>query len=107
MAQTGHELLVLFAIERPGPPSAGNGLWQRTQLTPGGDWSLWQPRADLVNLGPPGGIEGPVLVLDPEGKLQLYVRVSGTANTCQAIQVKDDVTDPMAWGINYWVFEPV
>jgi hypothetical protein len=99
--------LVLFATEQPGPPSAGNGLWQRTQLTSGGGWSPWQSRADLVNLGPPGGIEGPVLVLDPESKLQLYVRVSGTANTCQAIQVKDDVTDPMAWGINYWAFEPV
>ena len=99
--------LVLFATEQPGPPSAGNGLWQRTQLTPDGDWSPWQSRADLVNLGPAGAIEGPVLVLDLDNKLQLHVRVSGTADTYQAIQVKDDVTDPMAWGINYWAFEPV
>jgi hypothetical protein len=107
VAAGSQDQLVLFATEQPGPPSGGNGLWQRTQLTPGGDWSPWQSRADLVSAGPPGSIEGPVLVLDLDNKLQLHVRVSGTANTCQAIQVKDDVTDPMAWGINYWAFEPV
>ena len=107
VAATSGGQLVLFATEQPGPPSAGHGLWQRTQLTPGGDWSPWQSRVDLVNLGQPGAIEGPVLVLDADGKLQLYVRVSGTTNTYQAIQVKDDLTDPMAWGINYLAFEPV
>jgi hypothetical protein len=107
VAAGSHDQLVLFATEQPGPPSAGNGLWQRTQLTPGGDWSPWQSRADLVSLGQPGAIEGPELVLDLDNKLQLHLRVSGTGNTCQAIQVKDDLTDPMAWGINYWAFEPV
>jgi hypothetical protein len=107
VAQDGRGLLVLFATERPGPPSAGNGLWQRNQLTPAGGWSPWQPRAELVDFGPPGAIQGPELVLDPDNKLQLHVRVSGTANTYQATQVKDDLTDPMAWGIYYWAFQPV
>jgi hypothetical protein len=108
VAQAGHNVLVLFATEQPGPSSSGNGLWQRTQLTPGGDWSPWQSRRELVTLGQqPGALEGPVLMLDPEGKLQLYVRVSGTANTHQAIQIKDDLTDPMAWGINFLAFQPV
>jgi hypothetical protein len=48
-----------------------------------------------------------VLMLDPDSKLQLLVRISGSANTHQAIQIKDDLTDPMAWGINYLIFEPV
>lgn len=106
---SAHGTLVLFATEQPGPPSAGNGLWQSTQLTQGGDdWSPWQSRRELVSLGQqPGALKGPVLMLDPDDKLQLYVRVSGTANTHQAIQIKDDLTDPMAWGINFLAFEPV
>ncbi len=109
VAVSARATLVLFATEQPGPPSAGNGLWQSTQLTQGGDdWSPWQSRRELVSLGQqPGALEGPVLMLDPDDKLQLYVRVSGTANTHQAIQIKDDLTDPMAWGINFLAFQPV
>ncbi len=109
VAPGADDRLVLFATEQPGPPTpfSATGLWQRAQLTPGGDWSPWQDRSDLLNTGPDTPIEGPVLVLGEQNWLRLLTRASGGADIYEAIQVKADSTAVDAWAITILIFHPV
>jgi hypothetical protein len=109
VAADAGDRLVLFATEQLGHPTAfsATGLWQCAQLTPGGDWSSWQNRSDLLNTGPDTPIEGPVLVLGEQNWLRLLTRASAGADIYEAIQVKADSTAVDAWGITMLAFHPV
>jgi hypothetical protein len=73
VAVNANEHLVLFATE----PDNGSDLWQRQQ-TPRGSWSAWQSRASLLqaNRSTIGPLADPTLVMWPDRRLQLFLRVT-------------------------------
>jgi hypothetical protein len=73
VAVNANEHLVLFATE----PDNGSDLWQRQQ-TPWGSWSAWQSRASLLqaNSSTIGPLADPTLVMWPDRRLQLFLRVT-------------------------------
>jgi hypothetical protein len=79
--------LVLLATEL----DSSNGLWQRHQTTPGGDWSPWDSLSDSLafdDLLPPahGPIADPTLALDEDGRLELVLRISGVGEMYHLFQ---------------------
>lgn len=109
VAADAGDRLVLFATEQLGQPDpySATGLWQCAQPTPGGGWSPWRNRSDLLNSGPDTPIEGPVLVLGEQNWLRLLTRASGGADIYEAIQVKADSTAVDAWDNTMLEFHPV
>jgi hypothetical protein len=75
--------LVLFATEL----DSSNGLWQRQQTIPGGDWSPWDSLSDLVSFDDiHGPIADPTLALGADRHLQAVLRISGIGEMYHLLQ---------------------
>jgi hypothetical protein len=78
--------LVLLATEL----NSSNGLWQRKQTTPGGDWSPWDSLSNLLGfddiLPAHGPMADPRLASDADRRLELVLRISGIGETVQLVQ---------------------
>jgi len=89
--------LVLLATEQ----NTSQGLWQRKQTTPGGDWSPWDSLSDLlafdVVLPAHGPIADPTLARDKDQRLQLGLRISGIGETYFVKQAAADPASLHSW----------
>jgi hypothetical protein len=80
--------------------NSSNGVWQRRQYTPGGDWSPWDSLSRLVideafpNSGP---VVDPTLALNENRRLELCLRISGMGGTYQLNQSAGGGSGPV-WG---------
>ena len=101
--------LMIFATERPtststGGHNRGDVLWQRSQVTPGGGWSPWESWKRMLSLGHtgplrlPGLIQTPVLAMDANGQMGLYLWFYGSTEIYQYVLSGVDPTKQSDWG---------
>jgi hypothetical protein len=101
--------LMIFATERPtatstGGHNSGEVLWQRSQVSPGGAWSPWESWKRMLSLdhaGPlrlPGLIQTPVLAMDGNGQMGLYLWFYGSAEMYLYVLSGVDPDKQSGWG---------